>query len=122
MQFAHYGTGDELVTNGRNLAPDNNRTDFRATAAWEATLKELVDGGLLAARGTSWKIFEVAKRGHDAAKRLAIWNRRSRANAVALNSPPGCHAGSPGPLEVVTAQVAGDVDHLADEIQARYTA
>jgi len=72
VQFAHYGTGDELVTNDKNLLPDNNRTDPRANAAWEAALKELVDGGLLAARGTSWEIFEVTKKGYDAAKRLAI--------------------------------------------------
>ncbi len=72
VQFAHYGTGDELVTNDKNLVPDNNRADPRATAAWEAALKELVDGGLLAARGTSWEIFEVTKKGYDAAKRLAI--------------------------------------------------
>jgi hypothetical protein len=70
VQFAHYGTGDELVTNDKNLLPDNNRTEPRATAAWEAALKELVDGGLLTARGTSWEIFEVTKRGYDAAERL----------------------------------------------------
>ncbi|MBC7162781.1 MAG: hypothetical protein H5U26_11835 [Immundisolibacter sp.] len=62
MQFAHYGTGDELVTNDRNLLPDDNRADARATAAWEAALKELVNGGLLAARGTAEEIFEVTKK------------------------------------------------------------
>ncbi len=62
VQFAHYGTGDELVTNDRNLLPDDNRADARATAAWEAALKELVDGGLLAARGTAEEIFEVTKK------------------------------------------------------------
>lgn len=70
VQFAHYGMGDELVTNGRNLLPDNNRADARTTAAWEAALKELVDGGLLAARGTSWEIFEVTKKGYDSAALL----------------------------------------------------
>ena len=72
VQFAHYGTGDELVTNDKNLLPDNNRSDPRATAAWEAALKELVDGGLLAARGTAWEVFEVTKKGYDAAQRLPI--------------------------------------------------
>ena len=70
VQFAHYGMGGELITNDKNLLPDNNRTDPRATAAWEAALKELVDGGLLAARGTSWEIFDVTKKGYDAADRL----------------------------------------------------
>jgi len=70
VQFAHYGVGDELVTNDRNLLPDNNRADPRTMAAWEAALKELVDGGLLAARGAAWEIFDVTKKGHDAADRL----------------------------------------------------
>lgn len=70
VQFAHYGMGDALITNDRNLLPDNNRADARTTAAWEAALKDLVDGGLLAARGTSWEVFEVTKKGYDAADRL----------------------------------------------------
>lgn len=70
VQFAHYGMGDELVTNDKNLLPDNNRADARATAAWEAALKELVDGGLLAARGTAGEIFDVTKKGYDVADRL----------------------------------------------------
>lgn len=70
VQFAHYGMGDELITNDKNLLPANNRADPRTTAAWEAALKELVDGGLLAARGTAWEIFDVTKKGYDAADRL----------------------------------------------------
>jgi hypothetical protein len=70
VRFAHHGTGDELVTNDRNLLPDNNRADARTTAAWEAALKELVAGGLLAARGTAGEIFDVTKKGYDAAGRL----------------------------------------------------
>jgi hypothetical protein len=70
VQFAHYGMGDELITNDKNLLPDNNRADARTTAAWEAALKELVDGGLLAARGTAGEIFDVTKKGYDAAGHL----------------------------------------------------
>ena len=72
VQFAHYGTGDELVTNDKNLLPDQNRLDSRATATWKSALQELVDGGWLVARGTSWEIFEVTKKGYDAAERLPI--------------------------------------------------
>ena len=70
VQFAHYGMGDELTTNDKNLLPDNNRADARTTAAWEAALKELVAADLLAARGTAWEIFDVTKKGYDAADRL----------------------------------------------------
>ena len=73
VQFVHYDTSDELVTNDKNLLLDNNRSAPRAMAAWEAALKELVDGGLLAARGTGWEIFEVTKKGYDAAQRLPTY-------------------------------------------------
>jgi hypothetical protein len=70
VQFAHYGTGSELLANDRNLLPPDSRTDPRVLATWQAALKSLVDGGWLAARGTAGEIFEVTRQGYDAANRL----------------------------------------------------
>src|ERR1039458_6940551 len=42
------------------------------------------------------------------------------AETIALNRLPCRVARSPRPLEVVAAELPGDIHHLADEIQARY--
>ncbi len=49
---------------------------------------------------------------------MGAWLRRSGGWAPAVRQRQGTGVGAgPGPLEVVAAQPAGDVDHLADEIQ-----
>ncbi|WP_323760173.1 hypothetical protein, partial [Immundisolibacter sp.] len=62
--------GDELVTNDRNLLPDDNRADARANAAREAALKErsMAACWLPAARRRRYSTSR--KKGYDAANRL----------------------------------------------------
>lgn len=67
VTFAHYGGGAELTANGKNLLPDPSR---RTLAAWEAALQQLVDAGLLTARGEAGEIFEMTQKGYEAAGRV----------------------------------------------------
>lgn len=66
--FERYGAGVDLHTNGVSLLTD--KADHRALALWESALRELVDRGLLIARGERGEIFEITKQGYDAAKRI----------------------------------------------------
>lgn len=66
--FAHYGAGSELTTNDKSLLPDQSR---RTLAAWEAALQQLVDAGLLAARGEAGEVFEMTQKGYDAAASIS---------------------------------------------------
>ncbi|HTP71236.1 MAG TPA: hypothetical protein VML58_03380, partial [Burkholderiaceae bacterium] len=52
-------------TNGVSLLTD--KSDHRAVATWESALQELVDRGLLGARGDRGEVYEITKRGYDAA-------------------------------------------------------
>ena len=69
VTFVHYGAGVELQTNDKNLITDQSR---RAVAVWESALQELLDVGLLVARGSSGEIFEVTKKGYDVAEHLPL--------------------------------------------------
>ena len=44
-----------------------HKSDHRAVATWEAALQELLDRGLLAARGDRGEIYEITKKGYEAA-------------------------------------------------------
>jgi predicted transcriptional regulator len=46
-----------------------SKEDHRAVALWESALQELVNGGLLVARGERGEIFEITRQGYDMAKR-----------------------------------------------------
>jgi hypothetical protein len=69
VTLVYYGAGVELGANGKNLITDQSR---RSVAIWESALKELLDLGLLAARGPKAEIFDVTKKGYEAADRLRI--------------------------------------------------
>ena len=62
--YEKFGAGVDLHTNGISLLTD--KSDHRAVAAWEAALQELVDAGLLAARGDRGEVYEITKKGYDA--------------------------------------------------------
>jgi len=64
--FEHYGASVDLHTNNESLL--TSKADHELLAMWEAALQELVQRGLLTARGDSGEIFEITKQGYDAAK------------------------------------------------------
>jgi hypothetical protein len=64
--FERYGASVDLHTNGASLL--TSKEDHRAVALWESALQELVDGGLLVARGERGEIFEITRQGYDMAK------------------------------------------------------
>lgn len=66
--FEYYGDGVDLHTNGESLL--TSKRDHEALAMWEAAVQELVNAGLLTARGERGEVFEMTKQGYDAAKRL----------------------------------------------------
>ena len=63
--YEKFGAGVDLHANGQSFLTD--KADHRAVAAWEAALQELVDRGLLVARGNRGEIYEITKRGYEAA-------------------------------------------------------
>ena len=65
--FERYGAGVDLHTNGVSFL--TSKADHRAVAAWEATLQELVKDDLLVAHGERGEVFEITKKGYDAAER-----------------------------------------------------
>ena len=65
--FERYGASVDLHTNGASLL--TSKEDHRAVALWESALQELVDSGLLVARGERGEIFEITKQGYDVAER-----------------------------------------------------
>ncbi len=65
--FERYGSSVDLHTNDKSLLTSKDR---RALALWESALQELVKGELLAARGDRGEVFEITKKGYDAAERL----------------------------------------------------
>jgi hypothetical protein len=67
--FVEYIGGSELNTNNKNLIPS---TDRRELAKWESALQELVDQGLLKARGYKNKIFDITNLGYQIADMISI--------------------------------------------------
>lgn len=67
--YEKYGAGVDLHANGVSFLTD--KADHRAVATWEAALKELVDGGLLIAHGDRGEVYEITRKGYDAAAALA---------------------------------------------------
>ena len=63
--YEKFGAGVDLHTNGVSLLTD--KFDHRAVATWESALQELVDRGLLAARGDRGEVYEITRKGYDAA-------------------------------------------------------
>ena len=63
--YEKFGASVDLHTNGVSLLTD--KFDHRAVATWESALKELVDRGLLAARGDRGEVYEITRKGYDAA-------------------------------------------------------
>ena len=63
--YEKFGAGVDLHTNGVSLLTD--KSDHRAVANWEAALQELVERGLLAARGDRGEVYEITRKGYDAA-------------------------------------------------------
>jgi hypothetical protein len=66
--FERYGAGVDLHTNGRSLL--TSKADHQVLAAWESAIQELIKDGLLVARGDREEVFEITKKGYDAAERL----------------------------------------------------
>jgi hypothetical protein len=64
--YEKFGASVDLHTNGISLLTD--KFDHRAVANWESALKELVDLGLLAARGDRGEIYEITRKGYEAAE------------------------------------------------------
>lgn len=63
--YEKFGASVDLHTNGVSLLTD--KFDHRTVAAWESALQELVDRGLLAARGDRGEVYEITLKGYDAA-------------------------------------------------------
>jgi hypothetical protein len=66
--FERYGASVDLHTNGASLFTD--KADHRALAVWESALQELVKEGLLVARGDRGEVYEITKKGYDAAEHI----------------------------------------------------
>ena len=63
--YEKYGASVDLHTNGVSLLTD--KFDHRAVATWESALQELVGQGLLAARGERGEVYEITRKGYEAA-------------------------------------------------------
>jgi hypothetical protein len=63
--FERYGDSVDLHTNGKSLL--TSKADHRVLVLWESALQELIDAGLLAAHGENGEIFEITKKGYEAA-------------------------------------------------------
>jgi hypothetical protein len=63
--YEKFGASVDLHTNGVSFLTD--KFDHRAVATWDAALQELVDNGLLAARGDRGEVYEITKKGYEAA-------------------------------------------------------
>ena len=65
VMYEKFGASVDLHTNGVSLLTD--KFDHRAVATWESALQELVDRGLLAARGDRGEVYEITSTGYEAA-------------------------------------------------------
>jgi len=63
--YEKYGAGVDLHTNGVSLLTD--KFDHRAVATWDSALQELVERGLLAARGDRGEVYEITLKGYELA-------------------------------------------------------
>lgn len=63
--YEKFGAGVDLHANGVSLLTD--KSDHRAVATWESALQELVDRGLIAARGDRGEVYEITRKGYEAA-------------------------------------------------------
>ena len=63
--YEKFGASVDLHTNGVSLLTD--KSDHRAVATWKSALQELVEGGLLAARGDRGEVYEITRKGYEAA-------------------------------------------------------
>ena len=63
--YEKFGAGVDLHTNGVSLLTD--KFDHRAVATWESALQELVDRGLLVARGDRGEVYEITRKGYETA-------------------------------------------------------
>lgn len=63
--FERYGDSVDLHTNGKSLL--TSKADHRVLVMWEAAIQELIDAGLLQAHGDKGEIFEITKKGYEAA-------------------------------------------------------
>jgi len=63
--YEKFGASVDLHTNGVSLLTD--KFDHRAVATWESALQELVDRGLLAARGDRGEVYVITQKGNEAA-------------------------------------------------------
>ena len=67
--YERYGASVDLHTNDVSLL--TSKEDHRAVATWESALQELVSNGLLMPQGTQGEVFEITKKGYDAAKLIS---------------------------------------------------
>ena len=66
--FERYGASVDLHTNGKSLL--TSKEDHRALASWESSLDELVKDGLFVNRDDRGEVFEITKKGYEAAERI----------------------------------------------------
>jgi len=71
--YEKFGASVDLHTNGVSLLTD--KFDHREVATWESALQELVDRGLLAARGDRGEVYEITREGYEAAASLSPTER-----------------------------------------------
>jgi len=74
--YEKFGASVDLHTNGVSLLTD--KSDHRVVATWESALKELVDAGLFASRDDHGEVYEITKKGYEAAAGAAKTWPRSR--------------------------------------------
>lgn len=65
VQYEEFGASVDLYTNGVSRLTD--KIDQGAVTTWESALWELVDRGLLAACSDSGDVYEITRKGHEAA-------------------------------------------------------
>lgn len=66
---ARFIGGTAIQTNGKNLIPSESH---RVVATWESALNELIEKGLVIARGHKGEIFEVSASGYQTADIIAL--------------------------------------------------
>lgn len=68
LLVSHFG-GTDIQTNGKNLIASDER---REIARWEAGFNELINKGLLIARGNKGEVFEVTNLGYQIADMIQL--------------------------------------------------
>ncbi len=67
--YVRYLGGTDIQTNGKNLITNQDR---RHVAKWESVLQELLNLGLIVARGQKGEIFEVTNKGYQIAEMIEL--------------------------------------------------